>query len=503
MITRITGLRSARLLRALIFPAAFLLLASTPAVAQDGEEAPPEAAPTPDAAPEAAPETAPAPTAADERRAADLRLRLRPVHVIGERPGDLAFIPGSASLITEDDLRAYAPRDANQILRTQPGIHVADEEGLGLRLNVGIRGLSPDKSRNVLILEDGIPVALNPYGEPEMYYSPPIERIESIEIVRGHGSILFGPQTIGGVINYRTHAPPEELTVRSDLRFGSYDYRMGNASVGDTVGQVGYIVQASHRRFGGPRNLNLVSTDVTSRFRLDLGDRTTADLRFGVYDEISNATYVGLTTPQFETNPRFNFAIYDTLPVRRLSASATISHLLSDDALLQTTLYGYTVTRNWQRQDFDRTPAEGRAYERAFDGQGNRIADLAGAPDDGSGIFFRDSTGNRNRSFVVAGVEPRLTLDWRFANVDNELTTGLRLHYEYADEQRIDGTHGASRSGVMREDQDRTGYAFAAYALNRFIIADRIFLSPGLRMEYLHATREIYRQRVDGTPTDL
>lgn len=433
----------------------------------------------------------------------DARLRLRPVHIIGDRPGDLAFIPGSASVITNDEIRAYAPRDANEILRTQPGVHVVDEEGIGLRVNIGFRGLSPDKSRNVLVLEDGIPVALNPYGEPEMYYSPPIERIESIEIVRGSGSILFGPQTIGGVVNYRTHAPPQEREVRSELRLGSFNYAMANASVGNTVGQVGYLLHAAHRNYTGPRNTNLRSTDVMGRFRLEMDERTSVDLKLNVYDEISNSTYIGLTTPQFETNPRFNFAVYDVLPVRRYGASATIAHLLSDTALLQTTVYGYTISRNWQRQDFDRAPAEGRTYERAFDGQGNRLINPATGPDNGSGIFFRDSTGNRNRSFAVAGIEPRLTLDWSFGNVDNELTTGFRLHYEYADEQRIDGTHGSSRSGVMREDQDRTGHAMAAYALNRFIIADRLRISPGFRFEYLTAKRTIHRQRVDGTPTDL
>jgi len=84
------------------------------------------------------------------------------------------------------------------------GLHAVDEEGIGLRLNLGVRGLNPDRSRNILMLEDGVPISLAPYGEPEMYYTPSIDRMARLEVLKGSGSILFGPQTIGGVINYIT-----------------------------------------------------------------------------------------------------------------------------------------------------------------------------------------------------------------------------------------------------------------------------------------------------------
>ena len=114
-------------------------------------------------------------------------------------------IPGSANILTEASLQGNMPISGNEVFKKITGLNVVDEEGAGLRANIGVRGLDPDRSRNVLMMEDGVPISLAPYGEPEMYYTPAIDRMKGIEILKGSGSILFGPQTIGGVINYLTY----------------------------------------------------------------------------------------------------------------------------------------------------------------------------------------------------------------------------------------------------------------------------------------------------------
>jgi Fe(3+) dicitrate transport protein len=424
------------------------------------------------------------------------------VEVIGARSEDLDAVPGSAHRATEEDLTLQQPLSANEVLRTLPGVHVVDEDGLGLRPNIGFRGLDPDRSRSVLVLEDGVPISLAPYGEPEMYYNPPIERMLGVDVVKGSGSILFGPQTIGGVINYRTADPPAERRIGVDVRAGTFGYWMGQLSVGDTHGDIGYLLHALHKRYEGPRALDLRVTDLLAKLRLALDGDTVVGLKINVYDELSSATYLGLTMPQFEHDPRGSYARHDRLPVRRYSLSATLDRWFGDDVFLQTTVYGALTSRDWQRQDFDRTDG-GRAYERIIDGRGRDVLGTEERPDDGSAIYFRQSTGNRNRSFVFAGVEPRVTVTARLGEVDYELQAGARFHFEQAEEQRIDGSFGASRAGTLREDELRTGFAVSAHALNRFIIADRLRLSPGLRVEAFWAEREIFQQRVEGTPTDL
>ncbi len=128
---------------------------------------------------------------------------------------------------------------ANEVFRNVPGVNVRDEEGQGLRPNIGIRGLDPTRSRKVLMLEDGVPIALAPYGEPELYYNPPIDRMKRIEILKGSGSILFGPQTVGDVINYITRQPPRIPTFSARIQGGSNDFYSGLFSYGGTWGDVG------------------------------------------------------------------------------------------------------------------------------------------------------------------------------------------------------------------------------------------------------------------------
>jgi Fe(3+) dicitrate transport protein len=95
------------------------------------------------------------------------------VRVIGSKPDSLQRIPGSGTVITQKEIQRANPQDVGEMLRRVPGLEVRQENGGGLRMDVGIHGLDPGRSRHVLILEDGVPISLNPYAEPDMYYGPP------------------------------------------------------------------------------------------------------------------------------------------------------------------------------------------------------------------------------------------------------------------------------------------------------------------------------------------
>jgi Fe(3+) dicitrate transport protein len=355
-------------------------------------------------------------------------------------------------------------------------------------------------------MEDGVPIALGPYGEPEMYYTPPVERMERIEVVKGSGAILYGPQTIGGVVNYITPQPPEDFTLEGEVRGGTFGYYQGEVSVGDTNGDVGYWLKGMHQRFDGHRRLNLQMTDATSKFRFDLGPTQTLSLKFNVYDEWSRSTYLGLTKPQYEEDPSADYAENDRFKIRRYGAQATHKTVPSESFLLETRIYGHNIRRVWRRQDFDRRPTceEEDCYIRVIDERGRDVTgDESQWPDGRGGVFFRDSTGNRNREFTVGGIEPRATIFADIGEVDYELQTGTRFHVEHTLERRIDGEHDTSPSGVIRDDDRRLGRALAIYGLNKFRFFDeKLEVSPGLRFESLWTERTIYRTRRGGTPTD-
>jgi Fe(3+) dicitrate transport protein len=74
-----------------------------------------------------------------------------------------------------------------------PGVHVVDEDALGVNLNIGARGLDPRRSSRTLLLEDGMPIHLAPYSDPSAHYHPPSERVERLEVLKGSGQVVHGP----------------------------------------------------------------------------------------------------------------------------------------------------------------------------------------------------------------------------------------------------------------------------------------------------------------------
>ena len=108
-------------------------------------------------------------------------------------------------------------------------------------------------------------------------------------------------------------------------------------------------------------------------------------------------------------------------------------------------------------------------------------------------IYMRNSTANRDRQFEVAGIEPRIHYSYNIGNILNELDGGIRFHYERAFEQRIDGQSADAKSGNLREDEIRTGYAESIFAQNRIFISSNFTVIPGIRLENFHFERDIYR----------
>jgi Fe(3+) dicitrate transport protein len=418
------------------------------------------------------------------------------VTVMGSLARTLEQTPGSVTLVRNEDLRAVRPQHAGDMLRNVPGVHVVPEDGLGMRLNISVRGLDPNRSRKVLILEDGIPLTLNPYGSPELYYSPPIERMDRIEVVRGSGQILFGPQTVGGVINYISAEPPRGLMALANVRGGNLGYFIAHAAGGLTQGALGVRLDVLHRRFNGPRLPDAAVTNVTGRLRGRFSARSTLNVKFDFYDEQSGATYVGPTTAQFAADPTFNPAIHDRFLVRRYALSIWHDWIIAPGLRLHTAAYGYETHRAWRRQNFERADS-GANYERvcdAFARCGPRGDAGVMATGDGSSLFFRQDASIRDRQLLVGGIEPRLTWRWSANSIlSGELTTLVRVHYEQTDERLLRTTTPTDVSGETIDGEVRNGYAFAAAIQNRFSFWRKLHVTPGLRVETFASDRRISR----------
>jgi Fe(3+) dicitrate transport protein len=179
-------------------------------------------------------------------------------------PETVERIPGSVEIIDKETLENSRVFTSSEALRKVSGVNVRDEEGFGLRPNIGIRGLNPTRSTKVLLLEDGIPLTYAPYGDNASYYHPPIDRFESVEVLKGSGQILYGPQTIGGVVNFITRTPPEKSSGSLTLTGGSRDYLNGHLTYGGTFNGTGLIFDYTRKQGEGARD-NVRSVSMIQR----------------------------------------------------------------------------------------------------------------------------------------------------------------------------------------------------------------------------------------------
>ncbi len=396
------------------------------------------------------------------------------VRVIGDKADSLQRIPGSGTVVGKKDIERAQPTEVAEMLRRVPGLVVRQEFGGGGRLDIGVRGLDNGRSRHVLILEDGIPISINPYAEPDMYYAPPIERMRGIEVVKGSGSVLFGPQTIGGVVNFLTLAPPSHQMVTTDVEGGQFGYARGLASYGDTFGSARYVVQGLYRRGDGFRSDPYESVNMLGKVAFETSDTGEATLKLGFHDDSAIAEDVGLTRQMYADTPRRGtLAPDDKLHLRRYDVSLTHEQRW-DKTKLRTLLYAYDTNRIWRRQLYVRAGFAGQSYDR--------IVGDTSSPN--AGIYFQPGDAVLDRDYQVAGLEPRFETRFSTGAVAHTLEYGGRVLGETAHYQQRTGQSPTSWSGTLDAEETHRTIAAAAYAQDRIAFRDDLLVTPGLRFEH-------------------
>ena len=168
-------------------------------------------------------------------------------------PEDPARVPGSIDIVESTRLRRMAPVTAKEVLRLLPGVAVVEEDALGLKLNVSVRGLTPRRSGRTLLLEDGMPIQPAPYADPSAHYYPPLDRVERIELRRGSAQIPYGPQSVGGVLNFVSHPVRLEPHRLARLGAGERGYQSVHLAAGSGDGRSGWDAALTHKSTDGIR----------------------------------------------------------------------------------------------------------------------------------------------------------------------------------------------------------------------------------------------------------
>lgn len=393
-------------------------------------------------------------------------------------PESLSEIPGSIDRLDAQTLENSRVLNFAEALRKISGVNVRDEEGFGTRPNIGIRGTNPTRSTKVLLLEDGIPLSYAPYGDNASYYHPPIERYESIEVLKGSGQIAYGPQTIAGVINYLTPNPSEKPAFELKLIGGNRTFFNGAFQGSGTMGKTGIIAGFTRKQGDGARdNVDSEINDVSTKIVHTLNDKNALTFKFTYYGEDSNVTYSGLTEAEFAANPRANPFRNDFFFGDRFGFSTSHTALLSEKAVLTTNFYTNYFKRHWWRQSSNSSQRPNRL---------NIDSDCLSFTD------LNTTCGNegRLRDYTTVGIEPRFTYNYDAGGVfRGELQTGFRVHFEHQDRLQLIGDRPDSRTGVPAEINIRRNRAYSAFVQNRFIFGD-FAVTPGVRFEKIEIERE-------------
>jgi len=293
--------------------------------------------------------------------AADLSdAQIKEVLIIGTKE-EKQNLSGSGFQISNADLGKYVYTDLNQIVSSVPGVYVREEDGFGLRPNIGIRGATSDRSQKITILEDGVLIAPAPYSAPAAYYITNPSRLYALEVLKGPSAIQSGPHTVGGTINLVTRPVPKEDVAELDLIAGSDGYKKIAGTVGYNFDSVGILLEGF--TYGSDGFKELDSGEDTGFVRNDINVKLrwvpqselpqTLMIKAGFADEDADETYLGLTDSDFSENPhrRYPASQLDRFQSEHKQLHMHHSIALNSDMDLKTKIYYNEYHRSWNKFD--------------------------------------------------------------------------------------------------------------------------------------------------------
>jgi Fe(3+) dicitrate transport protein len=430
------------------------------------------------------------------------------VTIIGHRT-DVADVPGSAHVIDNESLEVFIESDILRVLRTVPGVYLQEEEGFGLRPNIGIRGSGLDRSARIALLEDGVLIAPAPYSAPSAYYFPTQRRMHALEVLKGPAAIVIGPRTTGGAINLISTPIPAESGGAIDLRVGQHHTNDAHINFGQHGERISWLletVQSASDGFkhidgpvGGPTGYDL--EDYVAKLRLDSDPSASLyqSLRFklGYTEQTSDETYLGLTDADFASDPNLRYAASAGDVFDSEHAQYQLSYALDpgNSWRAEITAYRNEFNRNWYKLQSVNGTGIGSILDDA-EAFATELAYLKGdtSPDDA--IAKRAN----KRSYYSQGIQASLEWDFGFGDAEVALTTGLRIHkdeedrFQHEDAYRMeDGRLVLTTAAAPGSNTNRVSDAdVQAFFADTEIRSGRWILTPGLRFEHADMQRLDY-----------
>lgn len=383
------------------------------------------------------------------------------IYVFGSK--DEAFAtPGSAHFISNEDIESFSHSDVTRILDKVPGVYIQEEDGLGLRPNIGLRGAHPHRSKKVTLMEDGVLIGPAPYSAPAAYYFPSASRASNIEVFKGPSSVRYGPNSIGGAINLVTRGIERKITQQVKTIIGPIS--QGMISSTGTNNGIGWRVEAHRLQGEGFKTLrngedtDFSKNDLLAKVNYDLSkmfgtSSQKIELKLGFSNEDSKETYLGVTPGDFDSAPfeRYAASQDDVVDWKHYMVQTRYQANLAGNTKLFSTAYHHHFERSWNKfnQLSGYTPEE----LRTFINTGNAsIKALLAGDRDSVGVAEDLVIGNNDRSYFSQGVELKGLTSFSLGNLAGEdfyhdLSYGVRFHRD-----GVDRNHSEINSRMVNGD---------------------------------------------------
>lgn len=407
--------------------------------------------------------------------------------------GAVNDVPGSAHLLSKDDLEKFDFTDIMRTLTSVPGVYVLEEDGYGLRPNIGMRGTGQNRSEKVTIMEDGVLAAPAPYSAPSAYYFPTAGRMQQVEVLKGTSSAMYGPRTTGGVVNMLSRQiPDEKLTGQVNLSAGENGYAKAHAYVGGSGDNVSSVFEVFRYQADGFKSINhssretgFVKNDVLAKVQIRSDDdvKYYQELEFKLKysDEDSDETYMGITQQDFDHTPYIRYSASQLDNMNTEHKQFQLNHLikLSERFSVGTSAYYNDFSRNWYKT----SKVNGDSLSKG----GVTTAALFDQGTLGDDAITVDIKAN-NRGYISKGIQSTLDID---AN-DHQVKLGIRFHqdemdrFQWVDQYSLDSTYQMTQTnaGAPGSDSNRidSAEALALYVQDEYTVGDFI-INAGLRYE--------------------
>ncbi len=329
------------------------------------------------------------------------------IDIVGREVNARSKIPGTVDVINQKQLEILQPLSLQDALKTVPGVNIrGDEGGLGSIPNIGIRGLNPSRSQKVLLLEDGAPIHPSLFISNATYYSPPVDRMSGIEVLKGASGLQYGPSNIGGVVNYLTKTP--EQGFKFSAKAGNYGYQLAQIEAGGKSDSNGAIagVNIIKSESNGYQDNGYKMNDILFKGGVSINPDQWLSLKYTHYDNNINTSYVGLRPNQYSSKLTSNPAPNDYFVTQRNAVDINHSWEISSHTKVNTLLYWSKLERDYWRQSISARNADKTVFN-ACDGSAN--------------CMF-----GRNREFQMLGVDSRVLHEYSALGIQNALPASAR-----------------------------------------------------------------------------